>query len=272
MGLPANWRPPPELAPELPPCRPEECSRYGRRRRRVASYAVPDSSSEDEGSGREESPAPRAIRRRASNASLASAGASRREGSADSATAGPRPALVLAAAPLAEAPAHGWASDGACSGASSGASTPSAILAMQARAAAAFAGQPAAPAAPAVMVPVQPLPQQPLHSVPLPSAGQPAAPAQRAASSPAAPPAQPSSLGLGLGLSLGPSQAPAPSLAAFLSQPQPAPAPLAEQLLPPPGLAAFDSLSAQLHTLYADWEAGTLSLNLGAPPPSFGAL
>lgn len=279
VGLPPNWRPPPELAPELPPCRPEECSRYGRRRRRVASYALPESSDEAEsGSEREASPAPpRAIRRRTSSASLASA---RREGSADSAGAGvsshpiPTPALAVDSA--------GWRSDGpTCSGAgtgspASGDSTLSAIFAMQARAAAAFASHPPAPAAPSVMVPVHSAPQPPLSAVALP-AGQPPRSASPAALPPfslpplvpAAPAAQPAGLGWGTGRSLAvapaqPAPAPAlPSLAALLSSPSvaaaaPAPRPLAEQLLQP--ASALDSLSAQLHMLFEDWEAGHVSL------------
>ncbi|KAI7836705.1 hypothetical protein COHA_009481 [Chlorella ohadii] len=212
VGLPPNWRPPPELAPDLPPCRPEECSRYGRRRRRVASYALPDSSSEDEeeesGSERSRSPAPRAIRRRTSSASLASA---RREGSADSAGAGVRPTSTPASAPAAES--AGWRSDGpACSGAGTGTAQPLADSWN-------MASQPGM-----------------AHRL--------MAPPQRA---------QPPM---------------APSLATLLSNPgqaaAPAPAPLAEQLLQP--ASALDSLSAQLHTLFEDWEAGQVSLL------SFGAL
>lgn len=280
VGLPPNWRPPPELAPDLPACRPEECSRYGRRRRRVTSYALPESDSEEEvGSERDGSPAPRAIRRRTSSASLASA---RREGSADSAGARPSPAAALAAE------AAGWRSDGpACSGAgcggasagspTSGGSTPSAIFAMQARAAAAFASQPAVPAAPGPMVPVQPLPQQPLSTVPMPAA-QPARASSAAALPPlslvplvpAAPAAQqPAAFSWGAGrpLAMAPTQpTAAPSLAALLSKPgqaappaAPAPAPLAEQLLQQPA-NALESLSQQLHSLFEDWDAGNVSL------------
>ncbi len=294
VGLPPNWRPPPELAPDLPPCRPEECSRYGRRRRRVASYALPDSSSEDEeeesGSERSRSPAPRAIRRRTSSASLASA---RREGSADSAGAGVRPTSTPASAPAAES--AGWRSDGpACSGAGTGSAgspgsagtSAAAIFAMQARAAAAFASQPAAPAAPSLMVPVHSAPQQPLSAVALPP-GQPARASSPTALPPlslvplvpAAPAAQPladswnmaSQPGMAHRLMAPPQRAQppmAPSLATLLSNPgqaaAPAPAPLAEQLLQP--ASALDSLSAQLHTLFEDWEAGQVSLL------SFGAL
>lgn len=223
MGLPPSWRPPPVLAPELPPICPEECSRYGRRRRRITPFGAPESSSEEEweeAGEREASPVPPpAIRRRPSNPSLA---AVKRESSADSGSA-----------PAHEPSPHAWALPASVTSGDGGsaAATPTAILAMQARAAASFATQPVVPTRVAVA----------LRTV--------AAPAAPAASAPL-------------------SDSQFTSLAALLSDPG-CSAPV-QPMVPVPGLKAEptqqlnsrDSLSAQLHNLYSAWEQGTVSLNL----------